>query len=181
MHGYLLDTNTIRNWFDGDTGRFPAVKAAADARAPDSPLYVSAITLGEIEYGHAMNPAGTGAKRDEFAAFVRRQLPQILRVSKHTAEPYGHIRATLAEMFPPPGGWHKKRKRRAEQFYDPIAARELGFDENDLWIVAQAVERNLVLVTSDRMMLIRGAVSDLYPSFRFEDWAESSDLAGEDA
>ncbi|MBU0638404.1 MAG: hypothetical protein KKB50_06020 [Planctomycetes bacterium] len=37
-----------------------------------------------------------------------------------------------SEIFPPPGGWHKKRKRRAERFYDPVAAKELGIDENDL-------------------------------------------------
>ena len=80
MHGYLFDTNTIRNWFDGDSSRFPAVKAAADVRAADSPLYVSAITLGEIEFGHAWNPAGAGARRDEFVAFVREKLPQILNV-----------------------------------------------------------------------------------------------------
>lgn len=177
MTGYLLDTNTISHWFDGDVGRFPAVKAAADARAADSPLYVSAITLGEIEYGHALNPASAGTKRDEFIAFVGAQLPQILQVSKHTAEPYGHIRAKLFEKFAPPGGWPKKGKKRVEQLYDPVAARELGIDENDLWIVAQALERNLVLVTSDKMTRIREAVCELYSDFRFEDWAKSSDFA----
>ena len=60
-------------------------------------------------------------------------------------------------------------------------ARELGIDENDLWIVAQAVERNLVLVTSDKMWRIRETVCELYPDFGSEDWAESSDLAGQDA
>jgi len=170
--GYLLDTCAIRYWFD----ELPAVKAAADARAADSPLYVSAITLGEIEFGHALNPAGAGAKRDEFVAFVRRQLPQILQVSKHTAEPYGCIRAKLAERFPPEGGWTKKI--RPEQLYDPVAAQKLGIDENDLWIVPQAVERNLVLVTSDKMARIHEAVCELYSDFRFEDWAQSGDLAG---
>jgi len=175
--GYLLDTNTIRYWFDGDAGKFPAVKSAAEARPADSPLYVSAITLGEIEYGHAMNPAGSGTKRDEFVKFLREQLPQTLQVSEHTAEPYGRIRAKLAESFLPPGGWTKKVK--AEQLYDPVAGRELGLDENDLWIVAQAAERNLVLVTSDKMTRIRETVSELYANLRFEDWAESTDLAGE--
>ena len=60
--------------------------------------------------------------------------------------------------------------------YDAIAARELGFDENDLWIVAQAVERNLVLVTSDKMNRIRDTVRSLYRELRFEDWTEPHDL-----
>ena len=175
MHGYLLDTNVIRCWFDGQDGRFPRVKTAADGRAADSPLFVSAISLGEIEYGHAMNPAGAGARRDAFVAFVRERLPQVLLISKHTAEPYGHIRARFAERFPPERGWRKKR--RAEQLYDPVAARELGLDENDIWLVAQAVERNLVLVTSDRMARIREAVREVFPNFLFEDWAKPDDFA----
>jgi predicted nucleic acid-binding protein len=167
---YLLDTNTIRYWFDGDAGKFPAVQANADARAADSRLYVSVITLGEIAYGHAFNPSGAGPMRDEYVVFVQRQLPQILEVSRHTVEAYGLIRAKLAEKFPPHGGWTKKR--RLEQLYDHVSGRELGIDENDLWIVAQAVDRNLVLVTSDKMKRIRDAVCELYPGFRLEDWSE---------
>ena len=176
MPGYLLDTNTIQYWFDGDDGKFPTVKTVADTRAADSPLYVSAITLGEIEYGHAFNAAGLEPKRAEFVAFVQSQLPQILQVSKHTTEPYGRIRARLAHKFPPPGGWTKKIK--PEQMYDPVAAREIGIDENDLWIVAQAVERNLVLVTTDKMRRIHEALFDLFPDFRVEDWAGSTDGSG---
>lgn len=172
MDGYLLDTQTIRYWFDTKSEQFPAVKAAAESRPAGSPLYVSAITLGEIEYGHAFNPAGAGTRRDEFIAFVRQRLPQILPVSKHTAEPYGRIRAKLAEKFPPPGGWRKTV--RVEQMYDPIAARELGIDENDLWLVSQAVERNLVLVTNDKMARIRTTIQCVFPSFRFENWAVNS-------
>jgi tRNA(fMet)-specific endonuclease VapC len=167
--GYLLDTQTIRYWSDGDSGQFPAVQKAAEQRASVAPLYVSVVTLGEIEFGHAVNPSGAGYKRDEFVKFVNERLPQILTVSKHTAEPYGRIRAKLYDRFPPQGGWTKKR--RPEQLYDPIAARELGIDENDLWIVAQALERNLILVTSDKMRKIRDAVIEIAPSFTIEDWA----------
>ncbi|HNQ23888.1 MAG TPA: PIN domain-containing protein [Phycisphaerae bacterium] len=172
MDGYLLDTNTIRHWFDGDSGKFPAVRAVADSRAADSPMYVSAISLGEIEYGHALNPAPADTRRAAFVTFVREKLRQILSVSKHTAEPYGLIRAELAEKSPPPGGW--KNKVRPEQMYDPVAGRELGIDENDLWLAAQAVERNLVLVTSDKMARVREAVQEVFPSFRSENWAASS-------
>lgn len=49
-------------------------------------------------------------------------------------------------------------------------------DENDLSIVAKAVKRNLVLVTSDKMKRIRGAVSELYAGSRIENWARPTDL-----
>ena len=49
-------------------------------------------------------------------------------------------------------------------------------DENDPSNVAQAVERNLVLVTSDKTKRIRGAVSELYAGSRIENWARPTDL-----
>ena len=171
MDGYLFDTCVIRDWFDGEAGRFPAVKANADARLADSPLFVSAITLGEIEFGHNLEPAGDGAKREAYKSFLQNQLPLILQVSRHTGEPYGRIKGKLAKRFPPKGGWTKRKK--VEQLYDPVAGRELGIDENDLWIVAQAVERNLVLVTSDKMTRICQTVCEVYAGFRVEDWRKS--------
>ena len=110
-----------------------------------------------------------GGRLDECDRFVREKLPLIVEVSKHTAEPYGRVRAKLVDRFPPPGGW--SGKKRAEQLYNPIAARVFGFDENDLWLVAQAIERNLVLVTNDQMKRIKEAVREIQPSFAFDNWA----------
>ena len=42
----------------------------------------------------------------------------------------------------------------------------LGVDVNDIWIAAVAVERNLVLLTEDRMDVIRVCV----PEIRFDNW-----------
>jgi tRNA(fMet)-specific endonuclease VapC len=169
LDGYLLDTQTICYWFDGASGKFPKVASAIKNLTAGAPLYVSAVTLGEIEFGHAINPAGAGPKRNEFITFVRTSLPQILEISRHTAEPYGLIRAHLAQKFPPTGGWNKKR--RVEQMVDPVTGMQLSIDENDLWLVAQAVERGLVFVSSDKMLRIRQAVAEVYPTFLAENWA----------
>jgi predicted nucleic acid-binding protein len=170
MPGYLLDTQTIFYWSDESLVQFHNVDAAAKARPANSPLYVSAITLGEIEYGHAVYPSGVGVKRNEFIKFMREQLPQSIDVSRHTAEPYGRIRARLVEKFPPAKGWTQNKKRRAEQLTDPLSAKELGIDENDLWLVAQAIERNLVFVTADKMNRIRDTIAEIYPDLRMENW-----------
>ena len=160
----------IDYWFDEASEFHDSVRRTADSRSAfGSHVCVSAITLGEIEYGRAVNPGGMGGRLNEYSRFVRESLPRILEVSKHTAEPYGRVRAKLVDRFPPPGGWSKKK--RAEQLYDPIAAREFGFDENDLWLVAQAIERNLVLVTNDRMRRISQTVQEVAPNFVFENWA----------
>ena len=169
MPGYLLDTMIITYWFNGESGKYPIVQAAAEKRRGNHPLYVSAITLGEIEYGHALNLTGAGPRRDEFARFVSETLPQVLDVDRHTTEPYGRIRAVLFEKFAPKS--RRSKAKRAEELCDPTTGRELGIDENDVWIVAQAAERNLVLVTHDKLVRIRQALADLDPSVQIEDWA----------
>ncbi len=177
MPGYLIDTQTISYWFDGASGRYPSVQAAAEARrSPDAPLYISAISLGEIQYGHAVHPTGAGPVRESFRKFVREKFPQVLRVSRHTAEPYGQIRATLFDKLGPKS--RKSKRERAEELCDPTTGRELGIDENDLWIVAQAAERNLVLVTHDKMVHIREALQESETGVRIEDWAAGQEATG---
>ncbi len=177
MPGYLIDTQTITYWFDGKSGEYPVVQAAAEARrTADAPLYISAISLGEIQYGHAAEPAGAGPVRENFVKFVREKFPQVLRVSRHTAEPYGRIKAALFDTFGPKS--RKSKKKRAEQLCDPTTGRELGIDENDLWIVAQAAERNLVLVTHDKMVRIRAALQESEIGVRIEDWAAGHETTG---
>jgi len=40
--------------------------------------------------------------------------------------------------------------KRIEDLIEPTTGRELGIDENDLWIVSTAVECNLVFITRDQ-------------------------------
>ena len=169
MPDFLLDTQTIRYWFDDSSPFHNAVRQATDALPAASHVCVSAITLGEIKFGVALNVAGMHGRLDDYWRFVRDKLPRILPVSRHTAEPYGAVRATLFERFAPKA--NRSKTRRAEQLVDPATGRELGIDENDLWLVAQAIERNLVLVTSDRMTRLRAALQDAQPGLSLENWA----------
>ncbi len=179
MPGYLIDTQTISYWFDRTSDEYPAVQAAAEVRtSPDAPLYISAISLGEIQYGHAAHPAGAGPVRESFVEFVRDKFPQVLKVSGHTAQPYGRIRVALFDKLGLGPESRKSKKKRAEQLCDPITGRELGIDENDLWIVAQAAERNLVLVTHDKMVRIRKALQESEIDVRIEDWAAGDETTG---
>jgi len=171
LDGYILDTCIIEYWYN-EHSEFPAVKAAVEAhQGEEAPLYISVASLGEIQYGHAANPKGAGVERDCFIAFVRDKLPQALALTRHTVEPYGLIRAQLFELYAP----RNKRTKgmRPEELIDPIDSRELGIQENDLWMAAQAIERNLVLVTHDGMAHIRQATKDLDPPLRIEDWTQA--------
>lgn len=172
---YLIDTQTIRYWFDHKAEQYKAVNNAVEKLNPRSVLYVSSISLGEIEYGHCIAPSQDKKAHDSFREFIRTRLPQILPISGHTVEPYAHVRACLVEKCAPKDGWGKTK--RAEQLCHPLSAKALGIQENDLWLIAQAIERNLVLVTNDAMRKLQDAVQDSRFTVRFENWCEPEDAS----
>jgi len=168
MNAYLLDTNAVSDWLDSTKPRHASVlrhvKLLADT---DAILLTSTVVLGEIQYGLRVAPAERRQSLEEFRAqinaqFVHRRL--LLDVSRTTAVQYGDLRARLFEKYAP-----RKRRRkglRAEELVSPTTGKELGIQENDLWIAAQAVERNLILVANDKMRPIQEAI----PELRAEDW-----------
>ena len=60
---------------------------------------------------------------------------------------------------------------RPEQLIDPITSRELGIQENDLWLCAQAVAHDMVLVTNDTMRRIREVSQGMQPALLIQNWA----------
>ena len=165
MRGYLLDTQTISYWFRPGTPENHNVVTHIDGLDAGTPLRVSAVALGEIEYGHRVAPKTETPIQVEFNRFVQTQLPDVLDVRRTTRIYYGQIRARLFEKYAPERG---RKALRPEQLVDPVTAKTLGVQENDIWIAAQAAEYNLVLVTHDKMTHLREAVSDI---LAIEDWA----------
>ena len=165
MDGYLLDTNTVDYWFDPKRPEHPRVLARIGSLPAGTPLLISVISLGEIEYGHAAVSGGQTPVQANHMDFVRQHFPLALAILESTASCYGDLRARLFERFGPAT---RKQGLRPEQLRDPLTARELGFQENDLWIAAQAIEHNLVLATHDRMGRIQEVARG---RLRVEDWA----------
>jgi len=163
VHGYLLDTNIIVYWFDERRSEYQRVVQHIQELPDATPLMISAITLGEIEYGLQVARIDT-LKQEAFRAFISTNLPMVLDITKATRISYGSLRASVFEKYAPT----EKRRRglRPEQLIDPVTSRELGIQENDLWIAAQALEYNLVLVTNDKMDRIRDVCEDL----QVENW-----------
>lgn len=52
--GYLLDTNIIAYWFDSERDEHERVVRRIKPLSPETPLTISAITWGEIQYGHQL-------------------------------------------------------------------------------------------------------------------------------
>jgi tRNA(fMet)-specific endonuclease VapC len=173
---YLLDTNTVSYWYDTGRLQHPAVLAHVQAACQPDPqtgyiprLFVSVVTIGEIEYGHRVTATPDASKQMEFEAFLREQCPEPLEITRHVGEAYGEMRAWLFNKFVDKS--KRSHARRAEEMVDPTTGRELGVQENDLWIAAQAMTHNFVLVTHDSRRRFGELLLQFRPTLQVEDWA----------
>jgi len=156
MRDFLLDTNIWEYWFNAKghpvehANIQTRVKELAElgTKTESFPLKlgISVITLGEIDYGYNKKKQ---SREYEFRQFLSGKNPWTVFIDKHVAKMYGMLRARLFEKYAP-----KDKKReglRPEQLIDPVTSLELGIQENDLWIAAQAMRKNVILVTNDKL------------------------------
>lgn len=156
VQGYLLDTNMIRYLSCPRGVEHDAASQRLAVVSPDAPVYISAISLGEIEFGHRWEADADTAIQRKLNMYIRETFPAVLPVTESTRYAYGKLRAELFRRF----GGSAKRRTWPEDLLDAATAKPLGIQENDLWLVSQAVERRLVLVTNDRMTHIREVTGD---------------------
>ncbi len=148
MKDYLLDTNHLEHVFNGH-GRVVAHLASLPAATQ---IRTSVISLGEIEAGHRITKTTDQQRRDEFDRFVFQEFrPLALPLSASTRQYYAQLIEGIWQRNRPSSGrtgteWHLVK---------------LGVDINDVWIAAQAIEHNLILVTEDNMRCIREAAGKL--------------------
>lgn len=162
MKGCLLDTNAASALWDAlhpDHGR---VRNYLNEIEDETPIFISPIVFGEITYGYEIHVSADEERKRAIRSKLREFKPsQILAITEHTAEVYGELRARLFQKFAPRSFKGKVMTKWPEDLVDRTTAKELGIQENDLWLAAQAIERNLVLVTNDKMNRIRGAIPEL--------------------
>ena len=143
--GYLLDTSIAsiavyeRHRLHGE------VRMRLDSMESDI-IFISAISVAESEYGLNLNPL----ERHELQA-IRKAIEtyQIMPIDHHTAKVYGEIRAELFRSYAPRNNRAKVSTRYSEDLREPTSGKELGIQENDLWIVSVAVQYNLIFLTRD--------------------------------
>ena len=159
IEGYLLDTNIISAWFNESKKGHGNLLTNIDSKPGKSPLLISSITLGEIAYGHyTESPVGLTEIQKKYNRFVEERFPSQLyrkNVSRHTAGIYGQIKAMVFEKYSPRTSRTKVKRLHQLDFPDDIEEYGQNIQENDLWVAAQALEWNLVLVTADKMIAIQ--------------------------
>ena len=118
--GWLIDTSI---WIAVERGRLGAGDIHALTR--QEPVYLSPVNVAEMHFGLEMLRAG--ALKQKAAATLRRlrRKPQV-RITLETAEVFGALAA------------HVKK-----------AGRDASVRINDLWLAAQAIQRDFTLLTSN--------------------------------
>jgi tRNA(fMet)-specific endonuclease VapC len=91
-------------------------------------------------------------------------------VDKHTIEPYSDLRATLFKEYSPRDKRGRLQTKWPEDLQERTSAKELGIQENDLWIAAQAIQYNLVLITGDHMSRLKEVSATLAYPLQLASW-----------
>lgn len=144
---HLLDTNVLRAWVDGDHERHGAVVSQIESLG-DSYVFLSAVTVAEVEFGLAL-PHRLGAALVGEIRLALQRFP-VLEIDRHVGEPYGRLRAWLVKHYAPKS--RRRKLRSLSELTDPVTDLELGIQENDLWLSSQAIATDSILVTDDKKM-----------------------------
>ena len=162
MRDYLLDTMIWGYLWRAD--KYPKQAAnimkQLDGLTSDNKLNISIITWGEISVGL---PGNIQRKHLKFITAVN---PSRVTLDHHIAEEYGKLRGNLSKK-----ALKRKKGLNPKDSVDRFTWLEVGSLENDLWIAAQAISRNLTLVTNDNnkgMKCISDAVGE---DLHIENWA----------
>jgi tRNA(fMet)-specific endonuclease VapC len=128
---YLLDTNHCSGAILGNSNIINRLATL------DNTLVATCV----IVQGELIDMAERSRARENNLALVQRFLQgiYIYNVDETTATLYGQLKASLFNQFAP----KEKSKRRKTKM------THLGFDENDLWITALALQQNLTIVSAD--------------------------------
>jgi predicted nucleic acid-binding protein len=148
VDGYLFDASALSAYLNEDHTYHASAAVKIDALPFDSLKLVSIITLAEIDYGIRSAERAGSTRLEQYRDrldVIKRYAP--LNLTSHTSESYAELKACVAShMRRRP---RKKHPRWIEDWIDLNSAKRLQIDENDLWICAQAKERDLILVTGD--------------------------------
>jgi predicted nucleic acid-binding protein len=118
--GWLIDTSI---WIAVERGSLSAADIHSITR--QEPVYLSPVNIAEIRFGLELLKAGALKQRATAALHRLRRKPQ-LRITLETAEVFGLLAAKL------------RKARRGPQVRI-----------NDLWLAAQAIQRDFSLLTAN--------------------------------
>lgn len=118
--GFLIDTNL---WIAIERGKLSAADIYAITK--QQPIYLSPVNVAEIRFGIGLMTDPKQRQR-AMATLGRMRRKPLLRITADTAEVFGDIAATLTK-----------------------SGRGAHFRIQDLWIAAQALQRDFTVLTAN--------------------------------
>jgi predicted nucleic acid-binding protein len=160
MDTYLLDTNLVSVLYDARRPNHQIVRQTVAAFDPQASQLVSAVTIAELRFGLTLSRAAGQPLTHIEACIEQAEEHPLAEVGRYTAEAFAHLKASVALQRI---DVRRRIPRWVEGWSDRVTGQLLQIDENDLWIAAQAIERNLVVVTCDQdfTQVISAAVPEL--------------------
>lgn len=147
--GYLLDSSVASIAWDSGNPNHEAIRRRL-VEIADELLFISSVTLAEVEYGLLTAPHIDILRQEAVRNAMAGYLPsQVLSIDRHTAKEYARIKSVLFMTYSPRNRRGRLTKKRVEDLVERSTGKELGIQENDLWIVAIAVNYHLRFVTRD--------------------------------
>jgi PIN domain. len=149
IDGYLLDTNAASVLWDRRHRSYPQIRAFLKNVA-SFPVLISTVVLAEVEYGLKIAPKMDMNRQND----VRNKMakfPLVLDIDRHTITSYSDLRSELFKKYSPKKRRGKLTAKRPEDLIDRTTAKELGVQENDIWIAAQAIQYNLIPIPREIM------------------------------
>jgi tRNA(fMet)-specific endonuclease VapC len=165
---YLLDTSIASIVFDADHPRHDVIRTRVLGLGAGSTIWICSISFGEIEYGLQVSPAIPVERHAAIRATLGRY--HVYDVDQHTARYYGELRGALFRRFATRDAKGRLKQKQPEALLDPTTSKELGVQENDIWILAVAIQYNLTFVTLDRMTRLVEAAVEVHSYDRVSLW-----------
>jgi len=151
QEAYLLDTGVASLAWDAGHSRHDEIRERLTSLGNAS-IGICSITLGEVAYGLEVAPnmheTRHRAVRKAMASYF------VYAVDKHTASVYAKLRGELFKQFAPRDKRGKLKVKWPEDLVDNTTGKELGIQENDLWIVSVAIQYDLRFITLDKMQRV---------------------------
>jgi predicted nucleic acid-binding protein len=170
MDTFLLDTTAASVLFDKLNKEHELAWSFVGSLG-ESRIYIPCITWGEIRYGYKVHQGVDQYRKTAIEKEMKKF--KVLDISRHTSEAYSDIRAALFSKYGTPNKRGKIKEKVPEDLVDRTTGKELGIQENDLWIVALAAQNNYKFITSDKMTRLREItenLKNLWPDREFWNW-----------
>ena len=153
MKGYLFDTCAVSALLNPSHQHHAAVNTKLASMSDSDLAFISIVTIGEMEFGLKLAESAASRHLDQFRSRIATiKTKPVLDLTKHTASVYAELKSRLALTVRRKAN-SQKPSRWLEDWIDDNTGKKLQIDENDLWIAAQAKERDFTLITVDRDML----------------------------